>query len=227
MYNKLELIDILNWDVPTWSEILPYWDNQLKNLDKSNAICIEIGAREGGISLWMALTGFQITCSDNYYDSDEAKKLHIKYRVEKKVFYKKVDVLNWNEKAKYDIIIVKSVLGALQTEERIKTAVENIYNNLNDDGIILFAENSRASFLHRLFRSKFTDWGKIWYYFDETSLKRIFKSFQILDFQFNGVSAVFANRLGLSKPFYKLDKYILNKIVPDKMKYMVYGYAKK
>ena len=227
MYSKSELIDILNWDVPTWSEILPYWDNQLKNFDKSNTICIEIGSREGGISLWMALNGFQITCSDNYYDSDEAKKLHVKYRVEKKVFYKKVDVLNWNEKAKYDIIIVKSVLGALQTEERIKIAIENIYNNLNDDGIILFAENSRASFLHRLFRSKFTDWGRMWYYFDESSLKRIFKSFQILDFQFNGVSAVFANRLGLSKPFYKLDKYILNKIVPDKMKYMVYGYAKK
>lgn len=225
--NKKELKDIINWDVDTWSEILPYWDNQLKNFDKSNTICIEIGAREGGISLWMAMNGFKIICSDNYYDLEDAKKLHIKYRVEKKVFYKKVNVLNWNEKAKYDIIIVKSVLGALQTEERIKTAIENIYNNLNDNGIILFAENSRALFLHRLFRSKFTDWGRIWYYFDETSLKRIFKSFQILDFQFNGVSAVFANRLGLSKPFYKLDKYILNKIVPDKMKYMVYGYAKK
>ncbi|MBI3520642.1 MAG: methyltransferase domain-containing protein [Bacteroidetes bacterium] len=225
--NKKELKDIINWDVDTWSEILPYWENQLKYFDKNNAICIEIGAREGGISLWMALNGFQITCSDNYYDSGEAKKLHIKYHVEKKVFYKKVDLLDWEEKGKYDVIIMKSVLGALQTEERIKTAIENIYNNLNEDGILLFAENAGASFLHKKFRTKFTDWGKIWYYFDETSLKKMFKSFQIIDFRFNGVSAVFANRLGLSKPFSKIDKYILNKILPNKMKYMVYGYAKK
>lgn len=227
MYSKQELIDILNWDVRTWSEILPCWDNQLKNFDKSNAICIEIGAREGGMSLWMALNGFQITCSDYIYDSDEAQKLHKKYRVERNVFYKKVDVLNWQEKAKYDIVIIKSVLGALETEERIKTAIENIYNNLKDGGIVLYAENSSASSLHRLFRLKFTDWGRKWYYFDESSLKFFFKSFQILKFKFNGVSVVFANRLGMSKPFYKFDKYILNKIVPNTMKYMIYGYAKK
>jgi len=225
--NKKELKDIIKWDVNTWSEILPYWENQLRKLDKSNTNCIEIGAREGGISLWMARNGFKITCSDIYYDLENAKKLHNKYHVENNIIYKKVDVLNWKEKGKYDVIIMKSVLGALQSEDRIRIALENIYNNLDENGIVLFAENASASFLHKQFRTKFTDWGKIWYYFDETSLKKMFKSFQILDFQFNGVSAVFANRLGLSKPFYKLDRYILNKIFPDKMKYMVYGYAKK
>ena len=227
MYSKEIKNDILNWDVETWSEILPFWENQLEKLDKSNSICIEIGSRDGGISLWMAMNGFQITCSDNYYDLDEAKRLHKKYKVEQKVFYKKVDLLNWNEKEKYDVIVMKSVLGALQTEERIEKAIENIYDNLNENGILLFAENAKGSYFHRKLRRRFTDWGAIWFYFDERSLRKAFNPFQKVKYQFNGISGVFANRLKLSRIFSIFDKIVLNKIVPNQMKYMVYGYAKK
>ena len=136
-------------------------------------------------------------------------------------------MLDWNEKNKYDVIIIKSVLGALQNEKMIEQAIKNIYENLKEGGILLFAENSKATFLHQQFRKRFTDWGNIWFYFDEKSIKRLFKKMKVIEVKYNGILAVFGNRIGLSKIFSKLDKLILNKIAPNKMKYMLFGYAKK
>lgn len=79
--NKKELKDIINWDVETWKEILPYWEEQLVGYEKTTSVCIEIGARDGGITLWMALNGFKMICSDNYYDLEDAKKLHTEYKI--------------------------------------------------------------------------------------------------------------------------------------------------
>ncbi len=50
---------------------------------------------------------------------------------------------------------------------------------------------------------------------------------KLIEVKYNGILAVFGNRIGLSKIFSKLDKLILNKIAPNKMKYMLFGYAKK
>lgn len=225
--NKKKLKDIINWDVYTWKEILPYWERQLINHDKSTTVCIEIGAREGGISLWMALNGFKITCSDNYYDLEDAKKLHAKYKVIENIIYKKVDLLDWKEEQKYDVIIVKSVFGALQNEIAIKEAVNNIYMNLKKGGILFFAENSKSTFFHQKLRKKFTDWGNIWFYFDEEFTKRLFEKFEVVEIKYNGVFTVFANKIGLSYVFSKFDKYVFNKITPNNVKYMLFGYAKK
>ncbi len=173
--DNIQINDIINWDVETWKEILPYWEEQLVGYEKTTSVCIEIGARDGGISLWMASNGFKITCSDIYYDLEDAKKLHLKYDVSKTILYEKIDVLDWNEKNKYDVIIIKSVLGALQNEKMIEQAIKNIYENLKEGGILLFAENSKATFLHQQFRKRFTDWGNIWFYFDEKSIKSLLK----------------------------------------------------
>lgn len=222
-----QLNDIINWDVETWKDVLPYWKDKLSDYDKSSAVCIEIGARDGGISLWMAMNGFQVTCSDIHYDLEDAKKLHQKYGISNNVVYQKIDLLDWNEKNTYDVIIVKSVLGALQNEKRIETALKNIYGNLKEGGILLFAENSKATFIHQQFRKRFTDWGNSWFYFNEQSITTLFKEMNVMDVKYNGVLAVCGNRIGMSKLFSKMDKSLLNKIVPDKMKYMLFGYAKK
>jgi chemotaxis methyl-accepting protein methylase len=226
MDNK-RINEIINWDVETWKEALPYWEDKLLDYDKTSALCIEIGARDGSISLWMATNGFNITCSDIYYDLEEAKKLHLKYGISKNVVYKKIDVLDWNEKNKYDVIIIKSVLGALQNEKMIEIAIKNIYENLKEGGILLFAENSKATIFHQQFRKRFTNWGNILFYFDEKSVKMLLKKMKVIEVKYNGVLAVFGNRIGFSKPFSNLDKFILNKIASNKIKYMLFGYAKK
>lgn len=227
MLNEANIKDIINWDVETWKEILPFIEKQLTHYDKNTAQCIEIGSREGGISLWMAMKGYSITCSDIHYDLEEAKKLHTRYGVEQKVQYKKVDLLEWNEPETYDVIIIKSVLGALQNETAIEKALANVYRNLKKGGRVLFAENSKSTFAHQQFRKKFTDWGSIWYYFDKDSIQRLFKKFEEVEIQFNGLTAVFGNRVGMAKFFSRLDKYVFNKITPDRMKYMFFGSARK
>ncbi|MBI3519258.1 MAG: class I SAM-dependent methyltransferase [Bacteroidetes bacterium] len=227
MMNKKELKDIINWDVETWKEILPYWEKQLLNYDKATSLCIEIGARDGGITLWMALNGFKMTCSDNYYDLEDAKKLHSEYNIIERIEYKQIDLLNWKEDEKYDVIVLKSVFGALQNEISIRSAVDNIFGNLKKGGILLFAENSKGAFFHQKLRKKYTDWGNIWFYFDDELIKRLFDKFGVVEVRYNGVLTVFGNRVGLSTIFSKLDKYFFNKITPNRVKYMLFGYAKK
>lgn len=222
-----QINDIINWDVETWKEILPYWEKQITNYSKTTSKCIEIGSRDGGISLWMAQKGFKITCSDIYYDLEDAKKLHLKYGINTTILYEKIDVLDWNEKNKYDVIILKSVLGALQNEKTIEIAIKNIYSNLKEGGILLFAENSKGTFLHQQFRKRFTDWGNIWFYFDEKSITSFLKKMKVIEVKYNGVLTVFGNRIGFSRLFSKFDKFFLNKIAPNKAKYMLFGYAKK
>lgn len=225
--NKKELKDIINWDVETWKEILPYWEEQLVEYEKTTSVCIEIGARDGGITLWMALNGFKMICSDNYYDLEDAKKLHTEYKIIEGVEYKKVDLLNWQEEGRYDVIVLKSVFGALQNEISINTAVDNIFRNLKKGGILLFAENSKGTFFHQKLRKKYTDWGNIWFYFDDELIKTLFDKFEVVEVRHNGVLTVLGNRIGFSTIFSKLDKYFFNKITPNRVKYMLFGYAKK
>jgi hypothetical protein len=55
----------------------------------------------------------------------------------------------------------------------------------------------------------------------------LLKKMKVIEVKYNGVLAVFGNRIGFSKPFSNLDKFILNKIASNKIKYMLFGYAKK
>lgn len=145
----------------------------------------------------------------------------------KGVEYKKVDLLNWQEEGKYNVIVLKSVFGALQNEISINSAVDNIFRNLKKGGILLFAENSKGTFFHQKLRKKYTDWGNIWFYFDDELIKRLFDKFEVVEVRHNGVLTVLGNRIGLSTIFSKLDKYFFNKITPNRVKYMLFGYAKK
>ena len=222
-----ELNDIINWDVETWKVILPVWEKELKLINPVTATCIEVGSREGGISLWMTLKGFKITCSDIHYDLEEAKALHKKYKVTDQVRYQKTDLLNWEEPGKYDVIVFKSVLGALQTEERIQKAVDNIYWNLKPGGLLLFAENNQGSIFHQYLRKNYTDWGSSWFYFDDHSLQRIFSKFEPGSLHYNGVLSVAGNRTFLKGLISGLDKFFLNKVIPRKLRYIVYGVFKK
>ena len=49
--------DILQWDVKSWSKALHYWDNRVNWDTVENAL--ELGAKKGGLSLWLAQKGVQ------------------------------------------------------------------------------------------------------------------------------------------------------------------------
>jgi hypothetical protein len=54
--------DIIQWDIKSWSKALEYWDNNTDWNNVKNGL--ELGGREGGLSLWLALKGKETVCSD-------------------------------------------------------------------------------------------------------------------------------------------------------------------
>lgn len=54
--------DIIQWDVKSWSKALNFWEN---SVDWSKvSTCLELGGREGGLSLWLAGKEKKTICSD-------------------------------------------------------------------------------------------------------------------------------------------------------------------
>lgn len=125
---KTLLRDIIEWDVKNWSVILEFWNKSINTLDKNNKIkALELGSRNGGLSLWLALNNIETICTDLNV-SIKAKELHTKYKVNNLISYDKVDITDIKfENDTFDIVIFKSVLGALKTKENQIKAINEIY----------------------------------------------------------------------------------------------------
>ena len=73
---------------------LQFYKHQNKNYK-----CLELGARQGGLSLWLALKGNSVVCSDISYSTQphelqKAKDLHKKYNCEDRISCESIDALN-------------------------------------------------------------------------------------------------------------------------------------
>ena len=56
--------DIVGWDIVNWSRALRFWDAHLGERGTS-ASCLELGSgAKGSLSLWLALRGNRVLCSD-------------------------------------------------------------------------------------------------------------------------------------------------------------------
>ena len=87
-----ELIrDIVEWDTKNWWRAIEFWGiNEEKSLKGKKVL--DIGGRNGGLSLYWALRGADVICSDlNESGFEQAKKLQKKYGVEKRVSYERID----------------------------------------------------------------------------------------------------------------------------------------
>src|ERR1043165_4321410 len=85
--------DIIEWDVSNWSVALDYW-RQATSLELSNSQALELGARNGGLSLWLAANGCHVTCSDLHGPTPQARKLHRRYDVSHLITYEPIDAVN-------------------------------------------------------------------------------------------------------------------------------------
>ncbi|GLI52416.1 class I SAM-dependent methyltransferase [Thermodesulfovibrio yellowstonii] len=80
--NKL-IKDIFQWDVENWSQSLKFWNKYLSsNLEGLRVL--EIGCGKGGLSLYFALRGANVICSDVDYPK-EAEIFHRDYRLNNKI----------------------------------------------------------------------------------------------------------------------------------------------
>jgi hypothetical protein len=84
--------DFLQWDVKSWSPALQLWEDQMKD---EACCCLELGAREGGLSLWLALKGNYVVCTDFENSRSKAEALHRKFFGITNIGNWKLETGNW------------------------------------------------------------------------------------------------------------------------------------
>jgi len=107
----LHLADILQWDVRNWSTAVRFWEVHT-SIDLSNCCGLEIGSHQGGLSLWMALHGARVVCSDLNGTTREAERLHREHRVSRLIEYEPIDATNIPYEDHFDIIFLSRYWAA-------------------------------------------------------------------------------------------------------------------
>jgi SAM-dependent methyltransferase len=185
----LPLDDIFEWDVDNWSKCLPYWEPWLTRLDRDTARILAVGERDGGLSLWFALQGFQVLCTDYHMPGERARLSHERWMMQDRIAYAAVDAFNIPyPENHFDVVACKSVIGGLvlqrklletRTLENQRLAVEEIRRVLKPGGMFFGAENLAGTKIHQFLR-----WMKHgpelgWRYLRTTEIQWLFESYAV------------------------------------------------
>ena len=170
---------ILEWDVRTWSHALRFWHDRLPSLSGSRAL--EIGSRRGGLSLFMAILGARVSCTDLAPPPASARELHVRFGIQDHVHYLAADAtrLPFADRS-LDLVMAKSVLGGIGAHGRLDrqcAAVAEVHRVLRPGGLFCLAENLEATVVHRFLRRHAVPWGRRWRYPAVAELEDILASF--------------------------------------------------
>lgn len=226
---KPELVkDIIDWDVVNWSKALNFWESR-NIFDSTAQECLELGGRRGGLSLWMALKGNRVVCSDYQFNETDARKLHEKYDCQERITYQDIDATAIPFKDHFDVIAFKSILGGICRNNnnvlKVKT-IEEMHAALKPGGKLVFAENLTSSFLHRFMRKRFTNWGAAWNYLDYNEIDAVFGSFKEINYTTFGFFGAFGRTERQRRFLGKVDN-LISPIIPKSKRYIVVGIAEK
>jgi SAM-dependent methyltransferase len=222
------LADFIEWDLANWAPALDFW-LQSTSLDLSNTVALELGAGLGGLSLWLALHGARVVCTDLRGPTPEARALHRRHNVEHLVSYRALDATDIPFAAQFDLVVFKSVLGDVgrgRRRELQERAVREMHKALRPGGELWFAENLTGSALHRLAR-RFIRRGSLWRYVSLEETEQLLSPFRRHACRTTGFLAVFG-RDGLPRNLLgALDRSLCNRVVPERWRYVVFGVANK
>ncbi len=220
--------DIIQWDVKAWSKALTYWNSNIDWDNIQNGL--ELGGRQGGLSLWLALKGKQTVCSDLKDVKDTAEPLHLKYNLSSLLTYQDIDATAIPYENQFDIIVFKSIIGGIgkKDDNEIKQQVfKEIHKALKPGGKLLFAENLVASPFHQFLRKRFVNWGEHWRYLSLKEMNGFLKDFSSVEIKATGVLGTFGRTERQRNFLSAIDQLILNRICPASWKYICYGVAVK
>lgn len=228
MFSNQEINDIIQWDVRSWKKALHFWEkNVLLDPGKKG---LELGGREGGLSLFLACQGMQVTCSDLEMVEDKAAPLHRKYGVNGQIQYMDIDATNIPFENHFDVIVFKSIIGGIGRNGNKtiqKKVFEQIFKALKPGGLLLFAENLAGSPAHKFFRKKFVRWGNEWRYLTLDEIQEFLTPFADVKVMANGCLAAFGRSEFQRRTLSYIDDGLVNFIVPGNWKYIAMVSARK
>jgi SAM-dependent methyltransferase len=222
------LNEIIQWDVKSWSKALNFWEQNVDWEHVENGL--ELGGREGGLSLWLALKGKNTLCSDLIGVKETAEKLHIKQEVTAFVSYEDIDASAIPYENHFDIIVFKSIIGGIGRNDNFeiqKKVFQQIYKALKPGGKLLFAENLVGSPIHQKLRKRYVNWGSTWRYVSINELKECLSHFSSYELKTTGFLATLGRSEGQRKFLATADNLFWNHVSPAHWKYIAYGVAQK
>jgi SAM-dependent methyltransferase len=223
--NSQFMRDVVAWDVRTWSTAVLFWEAVLPTGRTLRGL--ELGAGPGGPSLWLALRGNEVLCT-NWKDTEaHARPLHERYGASG-ISYQDVDATDIPFENEFDVIVFKSVIGGVGTKADQDAAMRGIYRALKPGGTLLFAENLRATVLHRLARAiAYRVRGSSWRYVTLKELRPHLERYSSHEIRTTGFLAMFGWRESQRQALAAADERVFNRLVPRSWHYVSYGTATK
>lgn len=213
--------DIIAWDIVNWSKAIEHWQNNAEVLNKDYD-CLELGSSKGGMSLWLALNGNKVLCTDLNGPEKGAHQIHEKYNCSSRITYGAMDATNISYENKFDVVIFKSIMGGIPCDKA--KILNEIHKALKPGGRLLFAENLEATLLHKVLRRNYGTKG--WNYLRLDEVDKVFASFNKVTYQTVGFFGCLGRNEWQKNFLGKVDT-LLNGIIPTKSKYIIMGVAEK
>lgn len=232
---SLPLNDIIEWDILNWAELIEKWQPIIDKLPRNSRV-LAIGERNGGMSAWLALNGFNVWCTDREHPTDKAKEIHAKYGLTDRITYGTFDVVYIDERFynSFDLVVAKSVIGGVKTIyndpgsrslDVQQLAVRNIYACLTPGGYFLSAENMTGSFLLKKTR-ELQGKNQGWRHLNSAEIELLFKDFTCAEIHAFGILPGGTGFYLVNKIIYLINKYLLF-FLPPTYKYIAMVAARK
>jgi len=216
------------WDVTNWSRAMDIWEQPLSQSGPLKAL--ELGGREGGLSLLAASFGHHVVCSDLENPESIAHSGHEQAGVSDRITYQAIDATQIPYENAFDLILFKSILGGIGRDnhpEKQAQTIASIYRALKPGGYLLFAENLRGSAMHRQLRKTFQPWGNSWRYLTQDELKSLLESFSKVKMSTTGLFGTLGRSESQRRFLGAIDQTFTAKFCPKSWHYIAMGYARK
>ena len=225
----IEASDAIGWDVANWSAALAFWRREA-NLEGGPLDALEIGANQGGLSVWLAAAGHRVVCSDLHDTRRHAAPLARRFDLEDRICFEDIDATAIPYERAFDVIVFKSVLGGVGRDgaiDRQHAAIDSMHRALRPGGRLLFAENLTGSALHRWLRTRFVTWGESWRYVTIGEMAAFLRPFETVRYDTGGFFGALGRSETQRRMLSYLDRLGGNALAPPSWRYIIYGVATK